>query len=60
MANMALILGMDNVPVTLHEVLAGKASIEDAIYEGPGGVKVVQAGSPSRGSSRQTPTTCGM
>jgi len=44
MANMALILGMDEVPVTLHEVLAGKADIEDAIYEGPAGVKVVPSG----------------
>ena len=44
MANMALVLGMDEIPITLHEVLAGKADIEDAIYDGPGGVKVVPSG----------------
>lgn len=41
MANLELILGMEGKSVTLHDVLSGDASIEDAIYEGPGGVKVV-------------------
>ena len=41
MANLGLSIGLEDVPVTLHEVLAGKASIHDAIYEGPGGVQVV-------------------
>ena len=40
MANLGLVIGLEDVPITLHEVLAGKASIKDAIYEGPGGVKV--------------------
>ncbi len=44
MANLELILGMEGKSVTLHDVLSGEASIEDAIYEGPGGVKVVPAG----------------
>ena len=44
MANLELILGMEGKSVTLHDVLSGAASIEDAIYEGPGGVKVVLAG----------------
>ena len=44
MANLELILGMEGKSVTLHDVLSGDASIEDAIYEGPGGVKVVPAG----------------
>ena len=55
MANMALILGMDNVPVTLHEVLAGKADIEDAIYPGPGGVKVVPSGISLQGFQQADP-----
>jgi septum site-determining protein MinD len=55
MANMALILGMDNVPVTLHEVLAGKANIEDAIYEGPAGVKVVPSGISLQGFQQADP-----
>ena len=44
MANLELILGMEGKSITLHDVLSGEASIEDAIYEGPGGVKVVPAG----------------
>lgn len=44
MANLELILGMEGKSVTLHEVLSGEASIEDAIYEGPSGVRVVPAG----------------
>jgi len=44
MANLELILGMEGKSVTLHDVLSGEASIEDAIYEGPGGVKIVPAG----------------
>lgn len=55
MANMALILGMDDVPVTLHEVLAGKADIEDAVYEGPAGVKVVPSGISLQGFQQADP-----
>lgn len=44
MANLELILGMEGKSVTLHDVLSGEAAIEDAIYEGPGGVKVIPAG----------------
>lgn len=44
MANLELILGLEDKPVTLQEVLAGKDTIHNAIYEGPGGVKVVPAG----------------
>jgi septum site-determining protein MinD len=55
MANMALILGMDEVPVTLHEVLAGKADIGDAVYEGPAGVKVVPSGISLQGFQQADP-----
>jgi septum site-determining protein MinD len=44
MANLELILGMEGKSVTLHDVLSGDAEIEEAVYEGPGGVKVVPAG----------------
>jgi len=44
MANLELILGMEGKSVTLHDVLSGEATIDDAIYEGPGGVKVIPAG----------------
>jgi len=55
MANMALILGMDDVPVTLHEVLSGKAEIKDAIYNGPAGVMVVPSGISLQGFQQADP-----
>ncbi|HML05554.1 MAG TPA: cell division ATPase MinD [Methanobacterium sp.] len=44
MANLELILGLEDKPVTLQEVLSGKDTIHNAVYEGPGGVKIVPAG----------------
>lgn len=44
MANLELILGLEDKPVTLQEVLSGREMIHNAIYEGPGGVKIVPAG----------------
>jgi len=44
MANLELVLGMEGKSITLHDVLSGNASIKDAIYEGPSGVKVIPAG----------------
>jgi len=44
MANLELVLGMEGMPTTLQDVLAGEAKVEDAIYTGPGGVKVIPAG----------------
>lgn len=44
MANLELILGLEGKAVTLQEVLSGKEDIYNAIYEGPGGVKIVPAG----------------
>jgi len=35
MANLELVMGLDGKPVTLNDVLAGNASIERAIYDGP-------------------------
>ncbi len=32
MANLSLVMGIDDADVTIHDVLAGKASIENAIY----------------------------
>uniref|UniRef100_UPI0000683231 PROBABLE CELL DIVISION INHIBITOR MIND n=1 Tax=Pyrococcus horikoshii (strain ATCC 700860 / DSM 12428 / JCM 9974 / NBRC 100139 / OT-3) TaxID=70601 RepID=UPI0000683231 len=32
MANLSLVLGVDDVNITLHDVLAGDAKLEDAIY----------------------------
>ncbi len=55
MANLGLTIGLEDVPVTLHEVLAGKASINDAIYEGPAGVKVVPSGISLQGFQQANP-----
>ncbi|WP_423791909.1 septum site-determining protein MinD [Methanocaldococcus indicus] len=44
MANLELIMGLEGKPVTLNDVLAGKADIKEAIYEGPEGVLVIPAG----------------
>ncbi len=44
MANLSLVLGMEDIPVTLHDVLAREADLKDAIYEGPAGVKVIPGG----------------
>jgi len=55
MANLELILGMEGLPVTLQNVLAGEARIEEAIYSGPGGVKVVPAGVSLEGLRKGEP-----
>lgn len=44
MANLELHFGLEGMKTTLHTVLAGEADIKDAIYDGPGGIRVVPAG----------------
>src|SRR3989344_3148945 len=44
MANLSLILGMHSSPITLHDVLLGEASIQDAIYDGPAGIAFIPSG----------------
>ncbi len=44
MANLSLVLGMEDIPITLHDVLAREADLKDAVYEGPAGVKVIPGG----------------
>lgn len=55
MANVGLLLGLQDVPVTLHEVLAGKGNISDAIYNGPSGLKVVPSGISLQGFQQADP-----
>lgn len=55
MANVGLILGMQDVPVTLHEVLAGTAEIGDAMYSGPAGLNVVPSGISLQGFQQADP-----
>jgi septum site-determining protein MinD len=44
MANLSLLLGMHSSPITLHDVLLGESSIQDAIYDGPAGVFFIPSG----------------
>jgi septum site-determining protein MinD len=55
MANVGLILGLQDAPVTLHEILAGKGTLDEAIYEGPAGLKVVPSGLSLQGFQQADP-----
>ena len=55
MANVGLLLGLQDVPVTLHEILAGKGALNEAIYEGPAGLKVVPSGLSLQGFQQADP-----
>lgn len=44
MANLEIIMGLKNPPVALIDVLKGRLEVEDVIYEGPEGVKIIPAG----------------
>ncbi|HSQ94251.1 MAG TPA: AAA family ATPase, partial [Methanoregula sp.] len=55
MANVGLILGLQDAPITLHEILAGKGNINDAIYEGPAGMKVIPSGISLQGFQQADP-----
>ncbi len=44
MANLSLLLNMQNSPITLHDVLLGEASVDDALYDGPAGIKFIPSG----------------
>lgn len=57
MANLGLLMGLEKSKITLHEVLSGAAKIEDAIYEGPAGLKVVPSGLSLKGFQNSNPDT---
>jgi septum site-determining protein MinD len=44
MANLGLMLGVEEPKATLHDVLAEDAKLSDAIFSGPEGVKIVPSG----------------
>lgn len=44
MANLEIIMGLHNPPVALLDVLGGRLTLEDVMYEGPRGVKIIPAG----------------
>jgi len=55
MANLGLLLGLEKSKITLHEVLSGAAKIEEAIYEGPAGLKIVPSGLSLKGFQNSNP-----
>ncbi len=55
MANVSLHVGLDDVPVTLHEVLAGDADVGDAIYHVMKNFEVVPCGVTLSGFQKATP-----
>ncbi|KCZ72587.1 cell division ATPase MinD, archaeal [Candidatus Methanoperedens nitroreducens] len=55
MANLGLLIGLEKSKITLHEVLSGSASINEAIYEGPAGLRVIPSGLSLRGFQNSDP-----
>ncbi|OPY37607.1 MAG: cell division inhibitor MinD [Methanoregula sp. PtaU1.Bin051] len=55
MANVGLVLGLQDAPVTLHEILAGKGALNDAIYNGPAGLKIIPSGLSLQGFQQADP-----
>ncbi len=55
MANLGLLLGLERSQITLHEVLSGNAKINEAVYEGPAGLKVVPSGLSLKGFQNSKP-----
>lgn len=55
MANLGLLIGLERSKITLHEVLSGTANINEAIYDGPGGLKVVPSGLSLKGFQKSNP-----
>ncbi len=44
MSNLSLLVGLDNPPITLHDVLLGSSSAQDATYDGPNKIKIIPSG----------------
>jgi septum site-determining protein MinD len=55
MANLGLLIGLERSKITLHEVMSGSANIKEAIYDGPGGLKVVPSGLSLKGFQKSNP-----
>ncbi len=55
MANLGLLLGLERSKITLHEVLSGNAGINEAVYDGPEGLKIVPSGLSLRGFQKSKP-----
>ncbi len=44
MSNLSLLIGLENPPITLHDILLGSSSAQDAIYDVPTNMKVIPSG----------------
>ncbi len=55
MANLGLLMGLKKCKITLHVVMSGSANIKEAIYDGPGGLKVVPSGLSLKGFQNSNP-----
>ncbi len=55
MGNLVLHLGLEGLEPTLQDVLAGEVKVEDAIFKGPGGIKVLPAGIALEGLMKVEP-----
>ncbi len=55
MANLELLFGIEGKGATLHKVLAGEAAPQEAMYEGPAGVKIIPAGVSLEGLRKADP-----
>lgn len=53
MANLEIILGLKNPPVALIDVLSGRLDIEDVMYEGVDGIRIIPAGITLDGFNEQ-------
>ncbi len=53
MANLEIIMGLRNPPVALIDVLSGRLNLDDVMYEGPRGVKIIPAGITLDGFSEE-------
>ncbi len=56
MANLSLLLGMQNTPITLHEALLGESTVTDCIYDGPKGTEIIPSGLSLQSYRRIDPT----
>ncbi|MCK9293222.1 MAG: cell division ATPase MinD [archaeon] len=44
MSNLSLLIGLENPPITLHDVLLGSSSSQDATYDAQNGLKIIPSG----------------
>ncbi|MCC7575393.1 MAG: cell division ATPase MinD [Methanomethylovorans sp.] len=56
MADIGLMLGLENNKITLHEVLADEANVADALYDGPNGLKVLPGSLSLEGFKKADPS----